>query len=97
MSDESSAGFFGRGVMRLEDHKLLRGAGRFVDDIALPGVLHADFVRSPIAHGLLRRSTAARIVTGVHAVLAHADLVIRDLPVMPAGLRALIAAAESRA
>jgi aerobic carbon-monoxide dehydrogenase large subunit len=97
MSDESWAGFFGRGVMRLEDHKLLRGAGHFIDDIALPGVLHAAFVRSPIAHGLLRGSTAARIVTGVHAVLAHADLVIRDLPATPARLRGLIEAAESRA
>jgi carbon-monoxide dehydrogenase large subunit len=76
MADESSAGFLGRSVMRLEDHKLLRGAGRFVDDIALPGVLHAAFVRSPVAHGLLRRIdvAAARAVTGVHAVLAYADL-----------------------
>jgi len=76
MADQSSAGFFGRSVMRLEDHKLLRGAGRFVDDIPVPGLLHAAFVRSPIAHGLLRSidSTAARAVTGVHAVLAYADL-----------------------
>jgi carbon-monoxide dehydrogenase large subunit len=60
MTDESSAGFFGRSVMRLEDHKLLRGAGRFVDDIAVPGVLHAAFVRSPIAHGRCGASTLQR-------------------------------------
>src|SRR5258708_36610182 len=62
--------------MRLEDHTLLRGAGRFVDDIAVAGVLHAAFVRSPIAHGLLRRidAEAARAVAGVHAVFTYADL-----------------------
>ena len=72
----SSAGFFGRSVLRVEDHKLLRGAGRFVDDIALPGVLHAAFVRSPIAHGRLRRidAAAARALEGVQAVLTYADL-----------------------
>jgi aerobic carbon-monoxide dehydrogenase large subunit len=76
MAGEPTAGFFGRSVMRLEDHKLLRGAGRFVDDIAIPGVLHAAFVRSPIAHGLLRRidAAAARAVAGVHVVLTYADL-----------------------
>jgi aerobic carbon-monoxide dehydrogenase large subunit len=70
------AGFFGRSVLRLEDGKLLRGAGRFVDDIALPGVLHAAFVRSPVAHGLIRRidTAAAGAVEGVRAVLAYADL-----------------------
>ena len=72
----SSAGFFGRSVLRVEDHKLLRGAGRFVDDIALPGVLHAAFVRSPIAHGKIRRidTAAARALEGVQAVLTYADL-----------------------
>jgi hypothetical protein len=41
MSTQSQppAGFFGRSVLWLEDRKLLRGAGRFVDDIDLPGVL----------------------------------------------------------
>ncbi len=70
------AGLFGRSVLRLEDHKLLRGAGRFVDDIALSGVLHAAFVRSPIAHGLIRHidAAAARAVEGVEAVLTYADL-----------------------
>jgi aerobic carbon-monoxide dehydrogenase large subunit len=78
MSVESQppAGFFGRSVLRLEDRKLLRGAGRFVDDIDLPGVLHAAFVRSPIAHGRIARIDAAtaRAADGVHAVLTYADL-----------------------
>jgi aerobic carbon-monoxide dehydrogenase large subunit len=78
MSTQSQppAGFFGRSVLRVEDHKLLRGGGRFVDDIALPGVLHAAFVRSPVAHGKIRHidTTAARAVEGVQAVLTYADL-----------------------
>jgi carbon-monoxide dehydrogenase large subunit len=70
------AGFLGRSVLRLEDHKLLRGAARFVDDVALPGVLHAAFVRSPVAHGRVMRieAAAARAVDGVRAVLTYADL-----------------------
>jgi CO/xanthine dehydrogenase Mo-binding subunit len=49
---------------------------RFVDDIALPGVLHAAFVRSPVAHGKIRHidTAAARAAEGVQAVLTFADL-----------------------
>ena len=66
----------GRSVPRLEDAKLLRGAGRFVDDIDLPHLLHATFVRSPMAHGLLQRVDIdkARALPGVRAVLTYADL-----------------------
>ncbi len=66
----------GQSVPRLEDARLLRGAGRFVDDIDLPDVLHATFVRSPVAHGLLQRVDAnkARAMPGIRAVLTYADL-----------------------
>jgi carbon-monoxide dehydrogenase large subunit len=72
----ASSSFMGRSVPRLEDAKLLRGAGRFTDDIALPGLLHAAFVRSPIAHGRLRGIDAARAraLPGVRAVLTYTDL-----------------------
>ena len=52
------------------------GAGRFVDDIALPGALHACFVRSPHGHAKIRSidATAALAMPGVHAVLTAADL-----------------------
>ncbi|MCB0991954.1 MAG: hypothetical protein KDB16_13315, partial [Acidimicrobiales bacterium] len=42
--------FVGQSVHRVEDDRLLRGAGRYVGDINPPGVLHAVFVRSPVAH-----------------------------------------------
>ena len=66
----------GRAVTRLEDHTLLRGAGRFIDDIVLPGLLHACFVRSPVAHGRLTGIDVekARALPGVRAVLTYRDL-----------------------
>jgi carbon-monoxide dehydrogenase large subunit len=48
------AKLFGARVQRLEDPALVTGRGRFVDDVKLPGVLHACFVRSPHAHAKLR-------------------------------------------
>ena len=67
---------FGASVKRKEDPALLRGEGQFVDDIHLPGMLHAAFVRSPHAHAKLGKidTSAALAVPGVHAVLVFADL-----------------------
>jgi carbon-monoxide dehydrogenase large subunit len=61
---------------RLEDEPLLRGKGRFVDDIHLPGMLEAAFVRSAEPHALIRHvdAAAARALPGVHAVLTLNDL-----------------------
>ena len=66
----------GSRVVRLEDESLLRGHGRFVDDIVMPDVLHVAFVRSPHAHALIRtvEKTAALAAPGVHAVLTLEDL-----------------------
>jgi aerobic carbon-monoxide dehydrogenase large subunit len=67
---------FGARVTRLEDPALLAGRGRFVDDVKLPGVLHACFVRSPHAHAKLRGcdARAALVTPGVHAVFTADDL-----------------------
>ena len=43
--------FIGERVIRKEDGRLLTGHGTFVDDVAVPGMLHVAFVRSPIARG----------------------------------------------
>ena len=51
-------GLIGARIPRLEDGALLIGKGRFVDDIARPGVLHAAFVRSPHPHAAIRRVDA---------------------------------------
>ncbi len=68
--------FVGQRVQRLEDPALLRGAGRFVDDIHRPGQLEAAFLRSPVAHGIVRSVdvSAATALAGVHAVYTLADL-----------------------
>ncbi len=70
-----STRFFGAAVPRLEDPRLLTGSGRFVDDLALPGMLHAAFLRSPVAHGRIRTvdPATALAMPGVHAVYMMAD------------------------
>jgi aerobic carbon-monoxide dehydrogenase large subunit len=65
----------GRPVQRIEDMRLLRGKGRYVDDIDRPGQLYAAVLRSSAGHGFLNRidATAARALEGVHAVLTARD------------------------
>src|SRR5262249_13497829 len=65
-----------RPALRIEDATLLRGRGRFVDDIALPDLLHACFVRSPVAHARLNGidTSAARALPGIRAVFTYRDL-----------------------
>jgi carbon-monoxide dehydrogenase large subunit len=72
----AGAGYVGKPVERLEDLRLLRGRGQYVDDLTAPGTLHLAFFRSPLAHGLIRSidTSAARALPGVHLVLTAADL-----------------------
>jgi carbon-monoxide dehydrogenase large subunit len=73
---ENMGGLIGARIPRLEDGALLVGKGRFVDDIALAGVWHATFVRSPHPHAAIRRvdAHAAMALPGVHAVLTLDNL-----------------------
>ena len=66
----------GARVLRSEDARLLIGRGQFVDDIRLPGMLHAAFVRSPHAHARLRHVDVREALKrpGVHAVFTAADM-----------------------
>src|SRR5215472_16255099 len=66
----------GQPVSRKEDPVLLRGEGRYTDDLNLPGQLHAAVVRSHAAHGVLRGidTNAAKAMPGVHGVYLAADL-----------------------
>ncbi|HEY5986177.1 MAG TPA: xanthine dehydrogenase family protein molybdopterin-binding subunit, partial [Streptosporangiaceae bacterium] len=69
-------GVIGARLPRSEDPRLLRGRGRFADDISAAGQLWARVVRSPVAHGRLRSVDAApaRNADGVAAVVTAADL-----------------------
>ena len=63
-------------VRRVEDPRLLKGMGRFTDDIVLTGMLHGLVVRSPHAAAAIRSidTAAAAAAPGVHAVYTAADL-----------------------
>jgi carbon-monoxide dehydrogenase large subunit len=63
-------------VKRVEDVRFLTGHGRYVDDIAPQGALHAFVFRSPVAHADITTLDLedARAAEGVHAILTCADL-----------------------
>ncbi len=67
---------FGAAVKRNEDARLLSGRAQFVDDVHLPGMLHAAFVRSPHAHARIRSIDASVALAreGVVAVYTAHDL-----------------------
>jgi len=68
--------YAGSRVHRIEDARLLTGHGTYVDDVSLPGMLHACFVRSPFARAAIRGidTSAALEVPGVRFVFTAADL-----------------------
>ncbi len=82
--EETPAGI-GAPLLRLEDERFLRGDGRFVEDIALPGEARAVFLRSPHAHARIRGlSTAeAHAMPGVLAILTGADVAADGLGGVP--------------
>jgi carbon-monoxide dehydrogenase large subunit len=81
----------GQGVPRFEDPRLVRGGGRYVDDVALPRMAYGHVLRSPHAHARIRLidTSRAKAAPGVLAVLTGADWEqsgFRDLPV-PGGMK----------
>lgn len=75
----------GQPLPRKEDLRLLTGAGRYSDDVNLPGQTYVAFVRSPHAHAMLRSidTAAARAMPGVLAVLTGADVKADGLKPLP--------------
>lgn len=76
--DTRRSGFdqIGKPLPRKEDARLLRGTGTYVDDIEIPGALHACFVRSPHAHARIKSFDleAAKAMPGVVAVVTGHEL-----------------------
>ena len=86
-SDGDTGRFVGQSVPRGGDRRLLIGAGRYVDDVRLPGTLHVAFVRSPHAHATIRGidDAAALAHPGVVAVLTGEAVVAILQPQVVAG------------
>src|SRR5512139_4139814 len=84
---ERTAALQGMGDSRLrkEDARFIQGKGNYVDDIKLPGMLHMDIVRSPLAHARIKKidKSEALKVPGVIAVLTAEDLKPLKLHWMP--------------
>jgi aerobic carbon-monoxide dehydrogenase large subunit len=81
----------GQGVPRFEDPRLIRGGGRYVDDVQLPGTARGVVLRSQHAHAKIARLdvSAAKAAPGVLCVLTAADIKAAgwtDIPV-PGGLK----------
>jgi len=79
----------GQPVPRLEDPRLLRGEGRYTDDLHLPGQLYAAMLRSRHAHGHIRALDldAARALPGVRLILTAAEMAAAGLTRLPPGMQ----------
>jgi aerobic carbon-monoxide dehydrogenase large subunit len=68
--------YVGKSIRRVNDRRLVTGAGQFVDDVRLPGTLTGVFVRSPYAHAHINSidTSAARDLEGVVTVLTGEDV-----------------------
>ncbi len=75
----------GQPVRRREDQRFITGAGCYLDDIQMPGMTHAAFVRSPHAHARIVSIdvSQARVAPGVLAVFTHADVAAAGLGTFP--------------
>src|SRR5437773_1235377 len=76
MTDELRPKIIGARVKRVEDPRLLTGAGSFADDRMIPGALHVAFRRSDLPHARIRSidCSAARSLPGIAAVFTGDDL-----------------------
>jgi carbon-monoxide dehydrogenase large subunit len=86
MTASDEPGFFGRSLPRFEDDRLLRGEGRFVDDLDVPGAADVAFLRSPFAHAEITSIdvSIAQAMPGVVAVYDGAAVVDRIKPLLNA-------------
>ena len=78
-------GGVGHSVLRKEDDRFIRGAGSYIDDLTLPGMLHMAILRSPVAHARIGSidSSAATALDGVLAVVTGEALAAHGLAWMP--------------
>jgi 2-furoyl-CoA dehydrogenase large subunit len=83
----NDGGWVGKGLARKEDNRLLRGRGKFVDDIKLFGMLYLKFVRSPYAHAKVTSldTSTAEALPGVVCTLTGAEIAKQTNPFIEIG------------
>ncbi|MGB0800937.1 MAG: xanthine dehydrogenase family protein molybdopterin-binding subunit, partial [Ilumatobacteraceae bacterium] len=83
--DEIKIGGMGASRRRVEDNRFIRGRGNYIDDVALPGMLHMEIVRSPLAHARIRSIDVSKAweIPGVRLVLTGETMAARNLAWMP--------------
>ncbi len=83
--DEVKIGGMGASRRRVEDARFVRGRGNYVDDIKLPGMLHMEVLRSPLAHATITSIDTSKAweIPGVRLVLTGEMMAQRNLAWMP--------------
>ena len=83
--DEIKIGGMGASRKRVEDNRFIRGKGNYIDDIVLPGMLHMEILRSPLAHARIRSIDTSKAweIPGVRLVLTGEMMATRNLAWMP--------------
>ncbi|MEK9939171.1 MAG: molybdopterin cofactor-binding domain-containing protein, partial [Ilumatobacter sp.] len=83
--DEIKIGGMGASRRRVEDNRFIRGRGNYIDDVALPGMLHMEILRSPLAHARIRSIDVSKAweIPGVRLVLTGDMMATRNLAWMP--------------
>lgn len=83
--DEIKIGGLGASRKRVEDNRFIRGKGNYVDDVVLPGMLHMEILRSPLAHARIKSIdvSGAWQIPGVRLVLTGEMMAARNLAWMP--------------
>ena len=83
--DEVKIGGLGSSRRRVEDNRFVRGKGSYIDDITLPGMLHMEILRSPVAHARINSidTSKAMAMPGVRLVLTGEMMAARNLAWMP--------------
>ncbi|OSZ75992.1 xanthine dehydrogenase family protein molybdopterin-binding subunit [Hydrogenophaga sp. IBVHS1] len=86
-SDFSKLPHIGESLLRKEDYRFLTGAGQYTDDIVLPNMHHAIFVRSPHAHANIRKidKAAALKAPGVIGIFDGSDVAADKIAGLPCG------------
>ena len=83
--DEVKIGGLGASRRRVEDNRFILGRGKYFDDVVLPGMLHMEILRSPMAHARIKKIDASKAweIPGVRLVLTGEALATRNLGWMP--------------